>query len=150
MIQFKVIHRLHYSKTKLHTIFPNVSSICNNCKISEGTLSHLFWTCHKIRPFWQSIFRFISEAYNIYLPPEAKLGTFGDTSDIGSKYVSQAVSLCILQKWKSESVPVFEVWLRDLSYVLPLEELRYKISDRQKIFSRIWNPIKCLINNFDL
>ncbi len=74
---------------------------------------------------------------------------FGDNSDIGSKFVSQAVSLCmilakkvILQKWKSESGPVFEVWLRDPSYVLPLEELRYKISDRQKIFSRIWNSIK--------
>ncbi len=134
MIQFNVIHRLHYWKTKLHKIFPNVSSICNKCKISEGTLSHLFWTCHKIGPFWQSIFRFISEAYKIYLPPEPKLGIFGDTSDIGSKCVISCFFMhdlskkkAILQKWKSESVPVLKVWLRDLSYVLPLEELRYKI-----------------------
>jgi len=32
----------------------------------------------------------------------------------------------ILQKWKSESVPIFESWLRDLSNVLLFEELRYK------------------------
>ncbi len=30
------------------------------------------------------------------LPPEPKLGIFGDASSIGSKYVSQAVSLCMI------------------------------------------------------
>lgn len=54
----------------------------------------------------------------------------------------------ILKKWKS--VPVFAIWLRDPSYMLPLEELKYKILDRQKIFVKIWNPIKSIINNLDL
>ena len=42
LIQFKVMHRLHYSKSKLHRIFPTVSPTCDRCKSAEGSLTHLF------------------------------------------------------------------------------------------------------------
>lgn len=52
LIQCKVIHRLHYSKTKLHRIFPSLSPLCNRCNVMEGTLTHLFWTCPKLCNCW--------------------------------------------------------------------------------------------------
>ena len=42
LIQFKVVHRLHYSKTRLNKIFPDVSPTCDRCKSADGTLGHLF------------------------------------------------------------------------------------------------------------
>lgn len=36
LLQFKVMHRLHYSKNKLHRIFPTISSLCDRCKSADG------------------------------------------------------------------------------------------------------------------
>lgn len=30
-IQFKILHRLYYSRVKLHRIFPEISPICDKC-----------------------------------------------------------------------------------------------------------------------
>uniref|UniRef100_A0A669DW20 Reverse transcriptase domain-containing protein n=1 Tax=Oreochromis niloticus TaxID=8128 RepID=A0A669DW20_ORENI len=69
LIQFKVVHRLHYSKTKLNKIFPNVSPKCDKCRLVDGTLGHLFWSCSKLTAFWTSIFSFYSTVYNRQLYP---------------------------------------------------------------------------------
>lgn len=43
VIQFKVIHHLHYSKTRLNRVFPYISPVCDKCKASNGTLGHLYF-----------------------------------------------------------------------------------------------------------
>src|SRR4029434_305144 len=48
LIQFKVVHRLHFSKTRLHDIYPNISPLCDKCKQQTGTLTHQFWSCSKL------------------------------------------------------------------------------------------------------
>ena len=63
LIQFKVIHRFHYSKVMLHTFYPSVSPICDKCKSNDGTLLHLFWDCPLIYQFWSRIFFFFSGVY---------------------------------------------------------------------------------------
>ena len=45
LIQFKVLHRLHFSKVKLARIFPN--PICDRCKQAPATSYHMFWSCPK-------------------------------------------------------------------------------------------------------
>lgn len=58
VIQFKVVHRLHWSKVKLPEIQSNVDDVCNRCCVESGTLSHMFWSCSKLGEFWRSIFTF--------------------------------------------------------------------------------------------
>ncbi len=65
LIQFKVVHRLRYSKLKLHQIYPTISPLCNKCETLEGTLFHSLWSCSKIQPFWKCIFPFLSEVYSV-------------------------------------------------------------------------------------
>ncbi len=48
LIQFKTTHRLHYSKEKLHRIFPEVSPLCDKCGVEEGNLLHSYVVCTKI------------------------------------------------------------------------------------------------------
>lgn len=43
LIQYKGLHRLHYSKTELNLTCPSVSPVCDKCHIAEGSLVHLFW-----------------------------------------------------------------------------------------------------------
>ena len=79
LIQFKVIHRLHYTKSRLHKMFPAVSPMCGKCKIYEGTLLHSLWSCQKIQPFWEKIFDFLSRAQDIDLKPDPLISILGAT-----------------------------------------------------------------------
>ena len=40
LIEFKTVHRLFYSKDKLHKIFPDVAPLCKRCKEADGSLTH--------------------------------------------------------------------------------------------------------------
>lgn len=45
LIQFQIIHRLHYFPSKLHHIFRDTSPICDKCNTMEATLLHSFALC---------------------------------------------------------------------------------------------------------
>lgn len=77
LIQFKVTHWLHFSKTKLKRIFPSVSPTCDWCKSGNGTQGHLFWYCPKLRRFWVDIFHVYSDIYSSQLDPDCLLPTLG-------------------------------------------------------------------------
>jgi len=58
-----------------------------------------------------------------------------------NKYQTQAIPLCmmlgkrlILQMWKADYVPTFEMWARELGNMLHLEELRFILKDKLSIF----------------
>lgn len=152
LIQFKVIHRLHYSKSKLHKIYPTVSPLCNKCKTVDGTLFHSLWSCSKIQPFWKGIFKFLSEAHSINLEPEPSIGILGANSAFCNRYQTQSIMFCmmlakklILQMWKADTVPTIELWTRELGNMLHLEELRYSLNEKLSTFKKIWNPIKLFL-----
>ena len=79
LIQFKVIHRLHFPKTKLNRIFPSVSSTCDKCKSGDGTLGHLFWSCPKLTSFWYDIFKLYSHIYSRQLTPDSNFVIVGSS-----------------------------------------------------------------------
>ena len=149
LIQYKIIHRLHYSKTKLNKIFPTVSPTCDKCKTSDGTLAHLFWDCSKLSGFWDDIFHLYSVIYNKPMKPDGILvilhcSTYALTLP---KALQEALAFglvvakrVILREWKSSSTPCFKVWLNDMVSCLYLEELRYTMSDNYTKFFRVWGP----------
>lgn len=56
LIQFKVLHRLHYSKAKLAKIYLNVNILCDRCSHTPADLSHMFYFCPKLQTFWGTFF----------------------------------------------------------------------------------------------
>lgn len=150
LLQFKVVHRLHFSKARLHSIYPNTSPLCDKCKQQTGTLTHQFWACPKLSLFWTLIFDYISKAFHKTIVPDPLLAIFGcvEYNVNISGYIGQAISLCtllakrlILQHWKSEASPQFQQWLRDLGSVLHLERLHYSNTGRERAFSKTWQPL---------
>lgn len=77
LIQFKVVHRLHYSKTRLNRIFPALSPTCDKCKSADGTLGHLFWSRSKLTRFWDDIFSLYSIVYDRQLVSDCLLVILG-------------------------------------------------------------------------
>lgn len=84
LIQFKIVHRLHYPKTKLHKIYPTVSPIGDRCQGVEGTLSHYFWFCANLQSDWYDIFLWYAEAYDQTISPEMELAIFGYSGSVFS------------------------------------------------------------------
>ena len=48
LIQFKVLHRTHYSKARLAKIYPELDDTCDRCKATNADLAHMFWSCSKL------------------------------------------------------------------------------------------------------
>ena len=149
LIQFKIVHRLHYTKSRLHTVYPNISPLCDKCKQDTGTLLHQLWLCPKLHAFWSLIFDYISKAYEKPIGPDQFLALFGlSVTSTLDNHVVQAISLCtllakrlILQQWKSEVIPTFHQWLRELGNVIHMESLRYKLANQERVFLKVWKPL---------
>ena len=59
LIQFKVLHRLHY-RERQSKLYPNVDSTCIRCHLNSATAGHMFWECPSLTTFWGHIFEAIS------------------------------------------------------------------------------------------
>ena len=77
IIQFKVTHRLHWSKVKLSKFIPAMDPICDRCNQDQATLAHAFWFCPKLNTFWQNIFKTFSDVLRMPIDPSATIAVFG-------------------------------------------------------------------------
>lgn len=149
LIQFKVVHRLHYSKLKLHRIYPSVSPLCDRCRGAEGSLSHLFWSCPQLYTFWCEIFKWFSKVYGLDIAPDPELALLG-CSETALRYSSEiqqtlllgmvAAKKMILLDWKSPTAPCFRKWLSEMIGIIQMERIRFHKSKAHDRFLDIWGP----------
>ena len=60
VLQCKVVHRVHWSKSKLAHIYPDIDPKCDKCRQRPANLSHMFWSCPTHAPFWTCVFDSLS------------------------------------------------------------------------------------------
>ena len=82
LIQFKVLHRIHFTKAKLSKLFPGSSDICDRCSSSIADHTHMFYSCSKLAAFWSVFFDTVSKALNISLSPSPHIAIFGVPEDL--------------------------------------------------------------------
>ena len=149
LIQFKVIHRLHYSKIKLHRIFESVSPMCDRCGRAEGSLSHLFWYCPVLENFWSDIFKWFSRQYRINIKPDCTLAIFGSSENVWNlpDHCKQALMTgmvaakkLILLNWKSTSPPCFNRWRNEMACVARVEQVRLSSAKVPNHFEKVLKP----------
>ena len=132
LIQFKIVHRLHMSKTKLSKIFPGVDPICDRCKQAPATLYHTFWSCSRLTAFWSSIFEVYSAISGLAVDPCPFIGLFGVPSeDLPLQnsqlkciaYSSLLARRLILFNWKNHKPYTFGRWICDVMFFLKVEKI---------------------------
>lgn len=155
LIQFKVIHRLHYSKIKLNRIFESVSPMCDRCNRAEGSLAHLFWYCPVLDNFWSDIFNWFSKQYKTNIQPDCNLAIFGSSEKTSTlpSYCKQvlktgmvAAKKLILLNWKSPSSPCFKRWLNEMVWVSRMEQIRFSRRNSPKYYEKAWKPFLDLLD----
>ncbi|CAI5780611.1 Hypothetical predicted protein [Podarcis lilfordi] len=61
----KMIYRWYITPVKLAKIYHLPDNKCWKCKETEGTFFHLWWTCPKIKAFWEMIYNELKRYLNI-------------------------------------------------------------------------------------
>ena len=149
LIQFKVLHRLHYSRVKLHKIFGTVSPLCERCKVEEGSLAHMFVFCPVLQCFWNSVFNWLSRALNIQLnfDPITVICGYSTSLDPLPYRLQQVVMAgmvvakkLILLEWKMPNAPSFKRWLSEMLIFASVEHLR-SLGQGAQDLNKTWKPL---------
>lgn len=122
LLQFKVVHRAHFSKLRLSKMFQDIRPNCDKCQSPNSSLSHMFWTCPSLENFWRNIFQTLSLTLDTVKEPDPLLALFGVMKDGGlPKTKRAALSFAlplacrsILLRWKGTYLPTHSQWLQDL------------------------------------
>ena len=149
LIQFKVVHRAHLSKTRLASIYPQISPICDKCGLSDATLVHMYWFCPALEGYWRGIFEALSTIFENRVDPNPIIALFGLVPDgiilppNSNRIVAFTTLLArrlILMNWRGAVSPTTTHWIRDVLLNLKLEKIRYTIRGSRSKFMQTWKP----------
>lgn len=149
LLQFKVLHRLHLSRSKLARIYQDVDPTCSRCCQASATLYHMFWACPKLIQFWSLIFYTFSYICDREINPVPEIAIFGVTpagmaiSGAQSDTIAFSSLLArrlILCNWKSDMPPTHRRWVEDVMAHLKLEKLKHTIRGSTQRFYTVWQP----------
>lgn len=155
LIQFKVFHKIHFTKNRLSRLFPGTNDTCDRCGLSPADHVHMFFSCPKLVNFWSCFFKSLNNSLNIRLEPCPLISIFGvpRTSTSLTKKNSDVVAFAsliarrrILLHWKSPNAPPTTSWLRDLMSFLSLEKIKYSLRGSATNFYKRWQPLITYVN----
>lgn len=150
LIQFKVLHRIHYSKARLSRIYPDLSDTCDRCSQAPANLTHMFWSCPSLVEYWRNFFTVISEILGLNVDPSPYIAIFGVPEEgirlnNRQKSIVSFASLIarrrILMLWKNHLPPSNTSWLRDLMSFLKLEKIKFAVRGSVENFYKHWQPL---------
>ena len=79
-LQYRILRRSLPTNRILCNFVPNTNNVCNFCHFAPDDISHMFFNCHIIRSFLESVDIFLRE-YNITIPINLKQFLFGLTKE---------------------------------------------------------------------
>ncbi len=121
------------------------SLIYYSCNTSKADLTHMFWSCTKLRQFWFSIFEILNTAFNLGIQPNPIMALFGVTGDDIhiTKDKENALAFAtliarrrILLEWKSPIPPKLSLWLSDVIFFLKTEKSHILSEDQPEHFTK--------------
>ena len=149
VLQCKVVHRVHWSKSKLARIFPGVDSRCDRCHLGPASLGHMFWACPVLAPFWKGVFDTLSAVTSTNICPSPLVALFGVLPSGNSlpsyfcelvAFLSLLARRVILLHWKNPQPPSHSQWLRDALHFMTLEKIKYSLRGTSSKFCKVWEP----------
>uniref|UniRef100_A0A670II65 Reverse transcriptase domain-containing protein n=1 Tax=Podarcis muralis TaxID=64176 RepID=A0A670II65_PODMU len=150
---WKMLYRWYHTPVKLAKMYRLKDKRCWKCGEVEGDLYHLWWTCKKVKGFWESIYNELKKIFKYTFPkrPEAFLLGMMD-KEIKKEdrtiflYATTAARIMLAQYWKVETIPNIKDWqIRMVNYA-ELDKLTGKIRDQDeqkflKNWSKFWKYI---------
>ena len=132
LVQFKILHRVYWTPSKLYRVKLIQTPECWRCQNGEGTLIHMLWSCPKIQDFWSEIHKNITQIIGCDIPFSQRLYILGDPAlleDLPShnaEWVQTALMLgrkLIMSEWKAPSPPPVNLWHNQLGRLAALRSV---------------------------
>lgn len=146
LIQFKFLHRSHYTLARLDKIFPTASAECWRCSHSPADANHIFWKCPHVQRFWSGITSCISGLLSVPIPMTVRVCLLGLVDDVVPSHALQTMlnillfygRKAILLNWKKPGAPGLAFWKELVNSMLPYYKTAYKARGCMKKFDKVW------------
>lgn len=146
---FKFFHRIYFTPVRLQKMFPNSSDLCYKCKTHKGTFIHLFWSCDRIQVFWKGVHSVIQEVIGKQFAPSSSFYLLNHSPDKQFDADTRALlstllylaKKCILLRWSAPQIPTVDMWISQISTLLPLEKLTHELNHKLDKFWKLWKPL---------
>lgn len=126
---YNILARWYKCPKDLHRMNPTIEKECWRCQASLGTMSHIWYYCPKILPFWQKIFEIYRAMTGNEIYPDILItvlsmipGSIKNIKRDSLKYFLTAARTCIARKWKSSITPSMMEWECEMAEMRALEE----------------------------
>lgn len=134
----KMMYRWYITPVKLVKMYKMGNKACWKCKSKDGDLYHMWWTCEKMKSFWELIYNELKKIFRYTFPkkPEAfLLGIIGDKiKKIDRKlfqYATVAARILVAQKWKTSEIPTVMEWQVKLFECTELAKMTHRIRNQE-------------------
>uniref|UniRef100_A0A670K665 Reverse transcriptase domain-containing protein n=1 Tax=Podarcis muralis TaxID=64176 RepID=A0A670K665_PODMU len=152
----KMIYRWYMTPVKLAKIYHLPDNKCWKCKETEGTFFHLWWTCPRIKAFWEMIYNELKKVfkYTFLKKPEAfLLGIVGQLVPKKDRtffmYATAAARILIAKHWKTQDLPTLEEWQTQVIDYMELAEMTGRIRDQgEEQMEEDWKKFKVYLQKY--
>ena len=124
------------------------SECWRQCGEQVGNHTHIFWTCPKLRRFWNIVFNDINRVFDTQLPHDFKTAILGiiPTGFEGRKniYLLQilltAAKKTITINWLGAHPPTRDQWLSKVKEIRDMERITYLLRLQKEQYNKKWAP----------
>lgn len=138
--------RWYRSPAILHKIYPTVPNTCWRCLKEVGTMTHIWWSCPTLTPFWKkvhSISTSVSSLPLVFDPTQyllhalhaSPLPQYGKSL---AMFMVAAARMCIPVHWKATRCPTVREWFNHIQKVCDMEEIIHTSQDTYQKFCAVW------------
>lgn len=142
---YKFLTRWHFTPARLAQMFSKAEACCWRGCDERGTFLHSWWSCPKIKRFWEAVAPWIKRL--TLRPIEFSVTHFlfhgMPTSNKTYKrsitpHLLNAAKVLIPRYWKQSNCPTLLDWKREVDAIMEAEKWVHMIKDRYEEFNDIW------------
>ena len=127
-------------------VFPSTSPLCFRGCEHQGSFIHIWWSCPRIRSFWNKIFHLIRQVTNLQVPQTPHVTFLHDFPRTYPRSLSTLLffmllgaKLTLAKSWKQPSVSLTAA-KRKISWIMAQEKMVAIFQDRLAKFEAVWDP----------
>ena len=161
LIQLKLSHTIHESKSRRAEIYPGSDPSCDRCSPSPADVSHMFWSWSALHNYGSLVFRSLWDVFMLVIEPAPQTAIFGAHNHLLSvlnpkqrdvvAFTTLLARRRIQSAWKSPSSPSHCGCFKDIMSYLTWEQMKPALISSSFWpvafvwpYLNIWNMEKCV------
>lgn len=136
---------IRYFRTPSTIKYKQFTSSCwRNCGNSNADHTHIFFTCDRLKPYWEKVMGSIKNFLRTDVPIQQHNIMLGILPDISIEHIHFFWVLRITalkqitRHWKIPDAPNVKKWVASVHDMYEMEKVTYSIIKKEKVFEKRW------------